>query len=295
MIPPRARVLVPAGKGIFRERWVATDVVIGGPVTLHHGNKAMDPVLCGAGIGPDQGETDAAFGTLGCVAAERGSGRPVLLTCRHVVPDRGMAVHQPGSPPFPGPNTQVGAVLRTAGGEGGDADYRDTAVISIGPTRKVEKTCRDKRVQAPTGYLSKADVTIGMKIHMCGAGSDYSQGTIDGLGRYFGYSGVLFITCSPATRAGDSGGIWMPQDKAPSSAVAMHFGSPGGGKALAIPFYRIAADEELAITMPPAQPVGPRRRSGATTSVAGRRQQPGGRRNPPSVGRRGPPSPAAAP
>ncbi|MGA2260154.1 MAG: hypothetical protein ABSH28_01825 [Acidobacteriota bacterium] len=79
--PAKTRVLLPVGKGMFKTRWVPTDVVAARTVVLCSGaSNYFDPIRAGAQIGRPGNEV----GTLACIVKDS-SGNLLGLTAGHVV------------------------------------------------------------------------------------------------------------------------------------------------------------------------------------------------------------------
>jgi hypothetical protein len=162
-VPKSTRILVPIGRGLYRSRRVATDVVWTRPATfVVTPGDFLNPVPGGAMIGVSH---DFA-GTLTC-AVRDGAGRLFALTAGHVVQpfqgpiDAGIPVLQPSDPGAPVPGGGSPLLGETFAGYFGNTKdgFLDFALVRVGGPRKPVSTPFDglpvvKQLLAPSAVMS---------------------------------------------------------------------------------------------------------------------------------------------
>lgn len=155
-LPIKTRVLLPVGRGMFRTRWVPTDVVTAGTVVLATtATTIFNPIRGGVEVGRAGG---AGLGTLACLVKDA-NGAIFGLTAGHVVSSSigpvapGAAMNQPLNAP---PRSRPGSAYlgQTIGGSVGGQPFVDWALIQL--TRQVDGNFAwDESFQFTTSVMSE--------------------------------------------------------------------------------------------------------------------------------------------
>lgn len=133
-LPAKARVLLPAGKGMYRARWIPTDIVQASTAV-----RSADPVRLGDQLGVLIGGGRTEVGTLTFVGTSQ-EGAMVCLTAGHVVSNgegsvrAGVLVNQPAH--FPAGGQPDDVLLGSSsggfvGGQPGTNAYVDWALVTV--------------------------------------------------------------------------------------------------------------------------------------------------------------------
>lgn len=267
-LPKKAHVLVPVGRGLYRSRWLPTDVVELPSIVRAAGNHGrLDPVASGAEIGLVA--VNGGPGTFGCVVRVGAALR--LLTAGHVVLDHdgeipaNIEVYQP-QPQFPREDFLLGATA--AGFVGNDVasgGYVDAALITpANGGRTATNVAWDPRVGSLAGFLTLAAVQDGkVPVHKVGARTGYTLGEFSVVHPHLvddktatDYHNVIEFLVSDAEPAGvlgergDSGAVLVSRAPARAGMIAglLFAVSPDGRRGFAVPFDRLM--DRFGLSMP---------------------------------------------
>jgi hypothetical protein len=173
-LPAKARVLLPAGRGMYRMRWIPTDV-IEAPTAVRSAN----PVRAGDQVGVLKGGGLTEVGTLTFIGTDPG-GAALCLTAGHVISDEegsvpvGVLVNQPAHLPPGGDPDDV--VLGSAsdgfvGPQPITQAYVDWALVTVQSGRQTDgNAARDPSFTFTKTRLSESAIVNGQLIgEMLGA------------------------------------------------------------------------------------------------------------------------------
>jgi hypothetical protein len=181
-LPAKARVLLPVKRGIFKSRWLPTDVVNAGTVSLSAAaSDFFNPILTGAEIGPSGG---MERGTHACMVRDTASNL-LCLTAGHVVsssagdvpPD--LPVNQPLNPPPGIPQGDIFLGETVAGFVGNQPliGFVDWATIRLQPPRTGVNTAWDPRLTFTRRVLSMKEVVNGHpSVEKLGGATQFTTG-----------------------------------------------------------------------------------------------------------------------
>jgi hypothetical protein len=193
---------------------VPVDVVEVGVLTHH--------VACGARLGSRGLGIGDHWGTLGMVATDRATGRPVALTSMHIT---GRLRHPPGEPlRFTTFDQAEGRAVPLGLLVAGTTEGVDAAKISIDPpTRVVNSLPGIGRLRPPRAIC---DADLRRPVHLYGARSQYQAGFITDVYADFprdGLSGAFLVSMTCAH--GDSGAVCCDLR---GTVLGLHVGSLTG-------------------------------------------------------------------
>ena len=264
-IPSSARILVPAGRRLYRERRVPTDVISMPWLAEHsgggHDRFFEDEIPCGAGIKATGGD----LGTLGWVVRDKADGSDLILSAAHVLfpgskinrssGKRKRIIRQPSAS-----QKKIGKGLRRAMNEFDEVLELDAAVATIAAApRQLVRRFASTGVPKPAGTLREVDLRPGLRVHHSGARSGFGVGEASHCST--GDCGVTppqtiiirrpdGVTKAPSKR-GDSGALWLSRedDVTANKLVGLNYEGNGHDFSLVIPIWRILDHGRLNIQL----------------------------------------------